>query len=185
MITAPICTSLGISGQLCSMLYMVIFPWVLTFAVVFGLLIKSKLFEGKDDKSNTSRGVSGLVALAIGFFVTAFVPGYGGLIGNFFINMSGNLMMILFVILGIMLVISLTGVKILNDKSGTWSNLLFLLGIVVVAWFLLGNIFGRLSFSALVGQDAFALVIILAIIGGMWWFTCNGKCDGKTEKTTT
>jgi len=182
MVTAPICTSLGISGQLCSMLYMVIFPWVITFAIIFGLIIKSGIFG--TDKS--ARGVSGLVALSIGFFVTAFVPGYGGLIGNFFINMSGNMMMFLFVILGIMLVIGLAAPKVLPSEFEGWKGLLILIAVVLLAWFLLGGwLGGRVGISAFFGTDFFALVIILAVIAGMWWFTCNGKCDGKTEKTTT
>jgi hypothetical protein len=177
MVIAPICTSLGLSGQLCDMLYFVIFPWVLTFAVIFGLLIKSAIFG--DDKSKTSRGVSGLVALSIGFFVTAFTAA-GRLIGTFFINMSGNLMMFLFAILGILLVIGLTNKEVLPEKfTGIW-GFVILIAVVLLAWFLLGGYLGGgLSFYALFSRDAFAIIIILAVIAGMWWFTCNGECQGK------
>jgi len=45
----------------------VVLPFILVYAIVFGVLVKTKIFG--DEKSDTSRNVSNIVALATGFFV--------------------------------------------------------------------------------------------------------------------
>jgi hypothetical protein len=179
--TAPICTSLMLSGSLCNMLYTIIFPWVITFAIIFGLLIKTKIFGEESNK--TARGVSGLIALAVGFFVTAATP-VGTTMGNFFINTSGTLMLFLFVILGILLVIGLTNSSFMpSTLASGWKGFLALLIVVLLAWFLLGGwLGGGIGFYALFTRDAMALLIILAVIAAMWYFVGSSEGKPKEEK---
>lgn len=183
MVTAPVCASLGLSANLCAMLYNVIFPWVLAFAVIFGLLIKTKLFEGKEpEKNKTGRAVSGLIALAIGFFVTAYTP-WGQTIGAFFIGTSGITMMFLFVILGILVLLGLANVNFmpfnLNKEEGdkkitSWLGFLAMLVVIAIAWLILGgNANATFGMST---NDIIAIILIFAVIGVMWWFI------GKSEK---
>ncbi len=174
------CTVLGLSGQLCTMLYEVIFPWVLTFAIIFGLLIKTGLFKGQSD-DKTARGVSGIISLVIGFFLVAFTP-WGSSIGQFFVMASGTTMMFLMVILGIMLVIGLFSPKLLEAGTG-WKGPATLIGIVFVAWLLLGGAFGGGTSWFYYGMwnDIVALVIILIVIGLMMWFVTSGGGEGKDE----
>ncbi|MGC9310277.1 MAG: hypothetical protein ACP5E4_00980 [Candidatus Aenigmatarchaeota archaeon] len=180
MVTTPFCANIGLSANLCGMLYNTIFPWVLTFAVIFGLLMKSKVFgeTGKD-----ARGVSGIIALVMGFLVTAFVPGYGQTIGSFFINTSGTLMMFLMVILGLLLVIGLVNKDYLSNYLTGTKGLIYLVAIVLIAWMLLGGwLGGGVSFYALFKQDLFALIIILAVIAAMWYFVMGGDTGTPGEK---
>jgi len=182
MVTAPICTSLGLSSNLCGMLYNVIFPWILAFAVIFGLLIKTKLFEGSDETKKTGRAVSGLIALSIGFFVTSYTP-WGQTIGTFFIGTSGITMMFLFVILGILVLLGLANVKFMpfgldKDKEGKekagWLGFVATLVIIAIAWLILGGS-ARATFG-MSTNDIIAIILIFAVIGVMWWFI------GKSEK---
>ena len=45
----------------------VVLPFILVYAIVFGVLLKTKIFG--DESSDTARNVSNVVALATGFFV--------------------------------------------------------------------------------------------------------------------
>lgn len=161
------------------MLYNIIFPWVISFAIIFGLLMKTAIFgDGKD-----ARGVSGLIALAIGFFVSAYSP-WGSTIGGFFIASSGTLMMFLMVILGLLLIIGLINPDYLKEYLSGPKGLIYLVALVLIAWALLGGwLGGGISFYALIKQDIFALAIILAVVGAMWWFVMQGDDgDGKKKK---
>ncbi len=176
------CTTLGISGQLCTLLYELIFPWVLTFAIIFGLLMKTGLFG--ESSEPTARGASGLIALALGFFLVSFTP-WGSSVGQFFISASGMTMMFLVAVLGIVLVIELAAPGYLNElKEG--KKVLPLIIIIFAAWAILGGLTGGAGwYSGFAGQDLVALIIILAVIGLMMWFvigTGQGGAGGKTEE---
>ena len=82
-------------------------PFIFMFAVVYGLLTKTKFFD--DVK------IMGVIALVVSFFVV----GYGGpLIANFFVNLFGLAAVILAGILVIVLFIAMTG----GDISKVASN---------------------------------------------------------------
>ncbi len=172
---APICSYLGISGNLCGMLYEVIFPWILSFAVIYGLLNIVKPFgDGDGDKIN------GIVALTLGFFVAAFTP-FGATMGAFFTQSAGTMAMFLIVMLGILLVMALANNSALGDvrnKKGprAW---IFLILLVVFAWFLIGGwLGGGVSFYSRFGSDTMALALIVLVVAAMWYFVM-GKSDDK------
>jgi hypothetical protein len=85
-------------------------PWLLMFAVVYGLLLKSKAL-GENQK------IIGVVALVAAFFVV----GYGGpLVGTFFQNLFGIAAMILGGIIVIVLFVSMAGgdiTKLVENKA--------------------------------------------------------------------
>ncbi len=174
------CTVLGISGQLCTLLYEVIFPWVLTFAIIFGLLMKSKLFG--ESSETTARGASGLIALALGFFLVSFTP-WGSSVGQFFISASGMTMMFLVAVLGIALVIELAVPGYVSSIKEGKKGLLLVI-IIFAAWAILGGLTGGVGwYSGFAGQDLVALIIILAVIGVMMWFVMGaGKEQAEGGK---
>lgn len=170
------CTILGLSGPLCTMLYEMIFPWVFTFAIIFGLLIKSGIFG--DDK--TARGVSGIIAVVLGFFLTAFTP-WGSTVGMFFINASGITVMFLTAILGILLVLTLINPQLF--KGGITTKMFIpALIVIFIAWLLLGGLTGGIGwYGSFAGQDLVALLIILAVIGAMMWFVTSSESGDKPK----
>ncbi len=175
------CNVLGSGGQLCTLLYELIFPWVLTFAIIFGLLIKTKLFGESND--STARGVSGIIAFALGFFLVQFT-GWGSSVGQFFISASGMTMMFLVAILGIVLVVELAAPDYLKNLTGG-TKALSLIIIIFAAWVILGGLTGGVGwYSGFAGQDLVALIIILAVIGLMMWFVTStgGKEKGEKNK---
>ncbi|MBN2095452.1 MAG: hypothetical protein JW727_05370 [Candidatus Aenigmarchaeota archaeon] len=169
---SAICSYLGLSGNLCTILYNVLFPWIITFAMIFGLLIKLQIF-GSD---KTGRGVSGLIALSVGFFIAAGTP-FGSTMGQFFVNTSVGMMTFLFVILGILLVIGLTNSNMMPSSFSGWKGIAVLVVIVLLAWMLLG---GNMRMMGMSSNDLTALVIILVVVGGMWYFV--GQDSGGPEK---
>ncbi len=178
------CTILGLTGQMCGLLYELIFPWVLTFAIIFGLLMRTKLFGEPD--SSTARGASGLIALALGFFLVSFTP-WGSSVGQFFISASGMTMIFLVAILGIVLVVELAAPDYLKNLTGG-TKALSLIIIIFAAWVILGGLTGGVTwYSGFAGQDLVALIIILAVIGVMMWFvtsTGGGGAAGTEKKET-
>lgn len=169
--SAPMCTYLGLSSGLCNMLFEVIFPWILSFAIIYGLLELSKPF------GTTGGRINGIVALVLGFFVTAFNP-WRGSIGAFFTVASGTIMMFLVAILGLILVASLAGwnfFKEWRDHSGG-KGFIVLIVLIFIAWLLLsGWLGGGLSVYSMFKQDTMALIVLVAVIAAMWWFVGAGS----------
>ena len=182
VLSYPACTVLGISGHLCTILYELIFPWILTFAIVFGLLIKSGIFKTQDTK--TGRGVSGIISLAIAFFLVAFTP-WGSSIGQFFVAASGTTMLFLTAILGIMLVITLISPKTVSEEfMKSWKAPVTIIVIIFVAWLIIGGAFGGGISWYYTGmmQDLVALVIILIMSCVILWFVTSSGEKDKDQK---
>jgi len=94
-------------------------PFILAFAIVFALLLKSKIL-GEDKK------IIGVVSLVVSFFVIAF----GGVaLGNFFITLFGLMIIILSAILVIILILSMAG----YDISKVTENKSVIIGIIIAA----------------------------------------------------
>ncbi len=102
--------------------YDFLLPWIFTFAIVYGLLMKAGIF------GDVNKKVSGMLAIVIAFFVTANT---GPAISEFFtaffgpsaIFMTGLLVVILFAVL--------VGydAKVLSDRKGNLSTLLVLIAV--------------------------------------------------------
>jgi hypothetical protein len=99
-----------------------ILPWIFMFAVVFGLLLKTKALT--EDKK-----IMAIIAITIAFFVV----GFGGpMLATFFTSAFGMAAMVLAGILVVVLFISMAGVDIIDlgkNKSVKWS--LVAVGIVI------------------------------------------------------
>jgi hypothetical protein len=93
-----------------------LFPWIFTFAIFYGLLTKTKLFDNAK--------VTGILSLVGGPFIASF-----------FVNLFGYATIIIAGILVIVLFIAMSGgdaVKLLGDNKGVAA---VLVGIGIVVFF--------------------------------------------------
>ncbi|OYT43358.1 MAG: hypothetical protein B6U88_01230 [Candidatus Aenigmarchaeota archaeon ex4484_56] len=148
--------------SVCSLLYEVVFPWIFCFAVIFGLLLKSKIFGKEDNK--TARGVSAIIGLVAGYLI---VIGFGSTIGAFLAGVTAGTVMFATVIIGIVLLITIINPGILSKYKGkeAW---VVIGGIILIAWFVLSG--ATIGFGYQLTQDLIALIIILGVIGAVAWF---------------
>ena len=125
-------------------------PFIFTFAVVFGLLFKSKWVD--------NQRINGVIALVFAFFVI----GFGGpMLANFFVNLFGLATLVIAALLVIVLFIAMSGgdaSKVLGNK-GTYA---ILAGVgIIIFWTALGSFGVNISDSVI----GIIFVIILLAIG--------------------
>jgi hypothetical protein len=125
-------------------------PWLLMFAVTYGLLLKSKAL-GEDQK------IIGVVSLVAAFFVV----GYGGLaIGVFFSNLFGIAAIVLGGIIVTVLFVSMAGGDI--SKFAESKEIMALVaGIGIIVFMIVLGTFGVTVESDVIA--AIFLVIVMAI----------------------
>jgi len=164
------------------LLYQVVFPWIFCFAIIYGLLLRSKIFGEATDK--TARGVSGIIGLVAGYLI---VMGFGPSIGAFLANISASTVMFLTVIMGIVLVITLINPDFLTGKElkkVSPTSIGILVVIIVAAWLILSGVGSGIGWYNLYffQQDLLALIIVLIVIGIMMWFvTSGGSADSSSN----
>ena len=128
-------------------------PFLLIFAIIFGILQKMNLF------GDTSKAVNGIIALAVGLMALQF-----GFVSIFFAEIFPKLGMGLAVIL-----IGLVLLGLFTDSNKTW--MMWGLGaiiLVVILW----NTFdaGNTNFWYWFSGDwisVIAVIIVLAVVGGL------------------
>lgn len=134
-------------------------PFIFTFAVVFGLLWKSKWVE--------NQRINGVIALVFAFFVV----GFGGpALANFFVNLFGLATLIIAALLVIVLFIAMAGgdaSKVLGNK-GTYA-ILGGTGIIIF-WIALG------SFGVSVSDSVVGIIFVIVLLAiGIAFITGSGK----------
>ena len=121
-------------------------PWVFTFAVVYGLLLKAKLFDNQK--------VVGVLSLVMAFFVI----GFGGpWLAQFFVNLFGYAAVIIAGILVLALFITMSGgdfSKLFNNKGVA----AILAGIGIIVFFI------AVGGSMVVISDAVVGIIFVIIL---------------------
>ncbi|MBI5061869.1 MAG: hypothetical protein HZB67_06190 [Candidatus Aenigmarchaeota archaeon] len=124
-------------------------PWVFMFAVVFGLLLKTKVLG--DDKR-----IAAVVALVVAFFVI----GYGGpFLSNMLVNLFGIAAIVLAGILVTVLFVGMAGgdiTKIFENKLAVG----LVIGIGIVVFAIAAGALGAFSVSS----DAIAVIFIIIIM---------------------
>lgn len=136
--------------------YEFLLPWLFTFAVVYGLLVKADLFGGINKK------ISGILAIVIAFFVTPYA---GPALTSFFATLSVVTSTVIAGIIVIILFGALIGIEgggqFLGKKKGaTW--IVIILGVItfVVA---AGGRFLGINLSSNLGTIFVILLVIAAI----------------------
>src|SRR3989344_5516132 len=98
-----------------------ILPWIFSFAIVYGLIVKANVFgQGATNQR---------VAVAIAFVVAFFVSAVGGpTLANFFITLFGGAALFLGGILVVILLLALVGA----NTSATGTKAHTAVGIIVI-----------------------------------------------------
>ena len=145
-----------------------VLPWILTFTIFYGLLLKSKAL-GEDQK------IIGVVSLVAGFFVIGFS---GVALGTFLSTLFGTATMIIAGILVTLMFIALSG----YDVSKLAESKYILIGALSI---------GIIVFISLLGVNitnstlTILFVVILMIVSVLFIFN-NGKWNiNKYIKSTT
>ena len=157
---------LGIFGTLVQNLnalgfYGFVLPWLLIFAVVYGILVAGKIFGG--DKK-----IAGLIALVIAFFVTAYTG-----IGSFFIGMSGLGAMLFGSLLIVVMFFALLGFQIENFKDvfKGWEGIIFLAVLGLVVFFVIG---GGVISGITLSSEVWGAILMIVIIALAIMFVAGG-----------
>ena len=133
--------------------YGFILPFLFTFAIVYGLLIKANLF-GKNER------VAPMLALVIAFFVTAVG---GPTLAAFFTNLFGGASMFLGGILVVILLVTLV-----SGKYQTMNLAVIVITVLIGAFLFLSSSsatgFIGIAVDSTTATLAFALVVILIAI---------------------
>ena len=137
--------------------YGFLLPWLFTFAIVYGLLMKAKVFGdgGKSDKIN----------LALSFVLAFFVTGAAGpQLAAFFINLFGGASVYLAGILVVILFLALIGYDMTKLGKGTVYVIIVIL--IGIALFLgsTGTFVGQIYLDSSVAALAFWLIIIVIAV---------------------
>ena len=167
-------------------------PFIISFAVIYGILAKVNLFGDK------ARAINAIVALAISAFVMVYTPA-GITLSQFFTNLFGNAIVVIltFVVIAIFISVLSSG-KILDmDKliKNYWIGLIFLVLVALGVFVASGgtSIFPGLKISArelfvggLFGLSSTTLALIILIVGTgliVWFFFKEGgAAAGGGEK---
>ena len=133
--------------------YGFLLPWIFTFAIVYGLLLKLDLF-GKKDK----------ISIALAFVIAFFVTGAAGpQMAAFFINLFGGAAVYLAGILVIILFLAMVGKP---DYLG--KHIIYVIIVIIIGVFLFlgstGSFIGYAVISSDVAVLAFWLVIIVVAV---------------------
>lgn len=129
--------------------YGFILPWLLMFALVYGLIVRSNLLDKKP---------AGVVALALAFFITAFTG-----IGDYFIGLSGLGGMLFGALLVVVLFFALLGFKpeSLAKTFENWETIAVFVVLALIVFFVLGG--GMLSGIA-VNPEVTAAVFLIIVV---------------------
>lgn len=134
-------------------------PWIFTFVILYAVLLKTKAL-GEDQR------IIGVLSIVVAFFTIAFG---GPALARFFTNFFGMLALIIAGLLGVVMLIALTGAdvgKVLNVKSAH----LILVGVLVVAF-----IIALASYGVKIGSNVIGIVFILALMAiAVMFVTKNG-----------
>jgi hypothetical protein len=155
------------SGSNALSFYGFLLPWLFTFAIVYGLLMKAKLFGDAGNRVN----------FALAFVIAFFVTGLGGAqLASFFVNFFGGASIFLAGILVFILFMTLIG----SDKHKTGNmQTIIIIAIVLIAIGLFltssGTFSGFFFLDAETASLVFWLVIILA---AAYLITTEGKSGG-------
>ncbi len=127
--------------------YGFVLPWLLVFALVYGLL------SIVSDKTKMDRRVNGLIALAIAFFVTAYSN-----IGTVFIGLFGGASIIFAAALVIVLFLAMFGI------SPDATKIEWILGVIILGVILLFVVGGSVISGLRLSNDVIALLFMVFVI---------------------
>lgn len=153
--------------------YGFLLPWIFTFAIVYGLLMKANLFNSASSRVN----------VALAFVIAFFVTGVGGpQLASFFVTLFGGTSVFLAGILVFLLFLALVGVHG-DEKKGWYKGVtaFIVLLVIAVALFLSSSGFGGLGVFVDTATAALAFWVIV-IIAAAWLITREGGTASTGEE---
>lgn len=171
--------------------FSVLLPFLLVFAIVFGILEKSKLFgtEKTGDKEYPKRNLNSIVAFCVAFFVIAA----SNITGVIQATMPQIALVLIFIIAFLLLFGSLMGHATLEKGKGIldlWAiapgiNKFFITAIFIAMMFILLGAFGALDsvlgfiFANISGTFITLIIFFLLVVLAIWFVTKGSKKEEK------
>ncbi len=166
--------------------YDFVLPWLLAFAVTFGILQTVNIFK-KGQNANTS--VDAIIAIVVAFYITIFTP-FPGFLSSFFSKLFGSSMIALSGVLVLLMFIGIFGLNVsglLTKKEGDKTSPTGLGYAVLIVAFIAGaGLFfnaqaGVFSFGDIrvAGGELLTLLVFLGIIGTVIFAVVHGSKDVK------
>ncbi len=164
-------------------------PFVILFAIMYGLLLKSRLF-GEGSKA---RSINVIISLAAAFYVMAYTP-VGFTLTEYFANFFTQVSVVLVTLVAFMMIIGLlvplTGKMKMEDAfkvAGKWIILfgaLIALGMflssggqMIFPGFVEGFSFGGLSIS----PELIFIIVLIALTVLAIWYMSKGEKEDKEK----
>lgn len=159
-------------------------PFVLVFAIFYGLLTKSHVFG--DEKDKQAKRINAIISLIAALYVVGFTPvgvqliSFADYIGTLFTDAA---VVIVTLLVFLMIVFMLIPAKELKDLTGWWRILILIAAIIALALFFnagggaIFGIFGNLGVGGfgLSSQDIAIIVLILITVLVIYWLTKGEK----------
>ncbi len=171
--------------------FSVLLPFLLVFAIVFGILEKSKIFgtEKAGDKEYPKRNLNSIVAFCVAFFVVAA----SNITGVIQATMPQIALVLIFIIAFLLLFGSLMGHATLEKGKGIldlWAiapgiNKFFITAIFIAMMFILLGAFGALDsvlgfiFANISGTFITLIIFFLLVVLAIWFVTKGSKKEEK------
>jgi hypothetical protein len=107
-------------------------PFILTFAIFYGLLIKTKIFGQGEDKQPTrfNKTISMVISLVIAAYVMIYTP-VGITLSTFFANLSAQTLVVVMSLLGFLMIMYLM-MNVLQPGA-IWNKTKFIWVVVIIA----------------------------------------------------
>jgi hypothetical protein len=145
-------------------------PFLLIFALIFGILTKINIFGSKD---NPNKGVNAIISLAIAFMALQF-----NMVSSFFADLFPRFGIALAVILVILIAIGLF--TDLGDKYMKWIlYAVVLIALIVVLWVPLSGLGFTINLDGFFRENLALIFFAVIMIGLIIWAIAGGK--GKSS----
>ena len=142
-------------------------PFLLIFALLFGLLTKLNIFTTKDGEPN--KGINVLISLAVSLISLQF-----NIVSEFFTSLFPRFGIALAVILVILILIGLF--TDLENKKMKWIfSAIILIVLVIILWTPLSNLGFNISLNGFFEKNFGIILFAVIIIGVIIWSIVGGK----------
>ncbi|VVB60180.1 Uncharacterised protein [uncultured archaeon] len=141
--------------------YDFVLPWLLFFAVIFGLLNQAKIFGGN------AKQVNAIIAAVLAFFIVNFTP-VGG-ISAYYSTLFGSAGTIIAILLVLVIFAGSLGTNIKSltgDEKSKWGSLIFVV-LVIFAFLVFTQAGGAI---ASIGSDTMTTIFVALFVLGVMWY---------------
>ena len=136
-------------------------PFLLVFALVYGLLGKVNLFENND-----SRKINSIIALCIAFFVVNYTP-FATTLQDFFTNLFGSMSLVISGMLVFVLFLGVFGIKPIDTNSDSKMKYIAIFIILLITY---GIFTGSVGESFSISNTTVTTLFVLGFIIFVVWF---------------